>query len=112
MLALISQGRAVDTVPIVVGDADTQTLRQVVNAAEIADDATKREIEKLAAQAIHLVDSSTENARKAQDGATRAETAVRLSSLSLMPRMPPVGLVLPLRQLIGLRYGCPRRRTV
>ena len=75
VLALISQGRAVDTVPIVVGDADTQTLRQVVNAAEIADDATKREIEKLAAQAIHLVDSSTENARKAQDGATRAETA-------------------------------------
>lgn len=75
VLALISQGRAVDTVPIVVGDADTQTLRQVVNAAEIADDATKREIEKLSAQAIHLVDSSTENARKAQDGATRAEKA-------------------------------------
>ena len=75
VLALISQGRAVDTVPIVVGDAETQTLRQVVNAAEIADDATKREIEKLAAQAVHLVDSSTENARKAQDGAQRAETA-------------------------------------
>jgi len=75
VLALISQGRAVDTIPIVVGDAATQTLRQVVNAAEIADDATKREIENLAAQAIELVDSSTENARKAQDGATRAETA-------------------------------------
>lgn len=75
VLALISQGRAVDTVPIVVGESDSQTLRQVVNAAEIADDATKREIEKLAAQAIHLVDSSTENARKAQDGAQRAETA-------------------------------------
>lgn len=75
VLALISQGRAVDTVPIVVGESDSQTLRQVVNAAAIADDATKREIEKLAAQAIHLVDSSTENARKAQDGATRAETA-------------------------------------
>lgn len=75
VLALISQGRAVDTVPIVVGESDSQTLRQVVNAAEIADDATQREIEKLAAQAIHLVDSSTENARKAQDGAQRAETA-------------------------------------
>lgn len=75
VLALISQGRAVDTVPIVVGESDSQTLRQVVNAAAIADDATQREIEKLAAQAIHLVDSSTENARKAQDGATRAETA-------------------------------------
>lgn len=75
VLALISQGRAVDTVPIVVGESDSQTLRQVVNAAEIADDATKREIEKLAAQAIHLVDSSTENAQKALDGAQRAETA-------------------------------------
>lgn len=75
VLALISQGRAVDTIPILVGDAATQTLRQVVSAAKIADDATKREIEKLAAQAIHLVDSSTENARKAQDGASRAETA-------------------------------------
>lgn len=75
VLALISQGRAVDTIPILVGDAATQTLRQVVSAAKVADDATKREIEKLAAQAVELVDSSVENAKKAQDGATRAETA-------------------------------------
>ena len=75
VLALISQGRAVDTIPILVGDAATQTLRKVVSAAKIADDATKREIEKLAAQAVELVDSSTANARKAQDGASRAETA-------------------------------------
>lgn len=75
VLALISQGRAVDTIPILVGDASTQTLRQVVSAAKIADDATQREIEKLAAQAVDLVDSSVANAKKAQDGATRAETA-------------------------------------
>ena len=75
VLALISQGRAVDTIPILVGDAATQTLRQVVSAAKIADDATQREIEKLAAQAVQLVDSSVSNAKKAQDGATRAETA-------------------------------------
>ena len=75
VLALISQGRAVDTIPILVGDAGTQTLRQVVSAAKIADDATKREIEKLAAQAVELVDSSVTNAKKAQDGATRAEKA-------------------------------------
>lgn len=75
VLALISQGRAVDTIPILVGDASTQTLRQVVSAAKVADDATKREIEKLAAQAVELVDSSVANAKKAQDGATRAETA-------------------------------------
>lgn len=75
VLALISQGRAVDTIPILVGDASTQTLRQVVSAAKVADDATQREIEKLAAQAVALVDSSVANAKKAQDGATRAETA-------------------------------------
>nr|DAM79436.1 MAG TPA: nucleoid-associated protein [Caudoviricetes sp.] len=75
VLALISQGRAVDTIPILVGDAATQTLRQVVSAAKVADDATQREIEKLAAQAVELIDASTENAKKAQDGATRAETA-------------------------------------
>ena len=75
VLALISQGRAVDTIPILVGDAATQTLRQVVSAAKIADDATQREIEKLAAQAVALVDSSVANAKKAQDGATRAGKA-------------------------------------
>lgn len=75
VLALISQGRAVETIPILVGDASTQTLRQVVSAAKVADDATQREIEKLAAQAVELIDASVENARKAQDGATRAETA-------------------------------------
>ena len=75
VLALISQGRAVDTIPILVGDGATQTLRQVVSAAKVADDATQREIEKLAAQAVELVDSSVTNAKKAQDGASRAETA-------------------------------------
>lgn len=75
VLALISQGRAVDTIPILVGDANTQPLRQVVSAAKVADDATKREIEKLAAHAVELVDTSVANAKKAQDGATRAETA-------------------------------------
>lgn len=75
VLALISQGRAVDTIPILVGDASTQTLRQVVSAAKIADDATQREIEKLAAQAVQLVDSSVANAKKAQESAQRAETA-------------------------------------
>lgn len=82
VLALISQGRAVDTIPILVGDAGTQTLRQVVSAAMVADDATKREIEKLAAQAVQLVDSSVANAKKAQDGATRAETAASRAKTS------------------------------
>lgn len=82
VLALISQGRAVDTIPILVGDASTQTLRQVVSAAKVADDATQREIEKLAAQAVALVDSSVANAKKAQDGAQRAESAAGNASRS------------------------------
>lgn len=82
VLALISQGRAVDTIPILVGDASTQTLRQVVSAAKVADDATKREIEKLAAQAVQLVDSSVTNAKKAQDGATRAAKSASTADAS------------------------------
>ena len=65
----------VETVPILVGSGASQTLQQVVSAAMIADDATRREIEKLAAQAVELVDASTANAKRAQDGATRAEVA-------------------------------------
>lgn len=75
VLTLVEAGRPVETIPILVGDAGTQSLQQVVSAAKVADDATRREIEKLAAQAVELVDSSVENAKKAQDGATRAETA-------------------------------------
>lgn len=75
VLALISQGRAVDIIPILVGDSSTQSLSHVVSAAKIADDATKREIEKLAAQAVEMVDTSTENAKQSESNAARAETA-------------------------------------
>lgn len=50
VLALISQGRAVDTIPILVGDGAEQTLRQVVEAAELADEWTLTELERLAQQ--------------------------------------------------------------
>ena len=75
VLTLVEAGRPVETIPILVGSGASQTLQQVVSAAKVADDATQREIEKLAAQAVELIDASVENARKAQDGATRAETA-------------------------------------
>lgn len=75
ILSLVSDGRAVDTVPIVVGESSSQTLRQVVAAAQIADEATKSEIEKLAAQAVHLIDTSTESATRAESARDRAETA-------------------------------------
>lgn len=75
ILSLVSDGRAVDTVPIVVGESSSQTLRQVVAAAQIADEATQSEIEKLAAQAVHLIDTSTESATRAESARDRAETA-------------------------------------
>lgn len=75
ILSLVSDGRAVDTVPIVVGESSSQTLRQVVAAAQVADEATQSEIEKLAAQAVHLIDTSTESATRAESARDRAETA-------------------------------------
>lgn len=75
ILSLVSDGRAVDTVPIVVGESSSQTLRQVVAAAQVADEATQSEIEKLAAQAVHLIDTSVESATRAESARDRAETA-------------------------------------
>lgn len=76
VLALISQGRAVDTIPILVGDAGTQTLRQVVSAAKIADDATRSEIEQLALDAAKHVATTGANAKRAEDAANKSTTAV------------------------------------
>lgn len=75
ILSLVSDGRAVDTVPIVVGESSSQALRQVVAAAQVADEATQSEIEKLAAQAVHLIDTSVESATRAESARDRAETA-------------------------------------
>lgn len=75
ILSLVSDGRAVDTIPIVVGESSSQALRQVVAAAQVADEATQGEIEKLAAQAVHLIDTSVESATRAESARDRAETA-------------------------------------
>lgn len=75
ILSLVSDGRAVDTIPIVVGESNSQALRQVVAAAQVADEATQSEIEKLAAQAVHLIDTSVESATRAESARDRAETA-------------------------------------
>lgn len=82
ILSLVSDGRAVDTVPIVVGEPSSQTLRQVVAAAQVADEATQSEIEKLAAQAVHLIDTSTESATRAESARDRAEKAAGDASQS------------------------------
>lgn len=76
VLALISQGRAVDIIPILVGDAFTQTLRQVVSAAETANEHTRTELERLALDAAKSVTTSTTNAQRAETAANKAENAV------------------------------------
>lgn len=73
VLALISQGRAVDTIPIVVGESDEQSLRNVVRAAQVVDDSTQREIERLSAEMMEALDSAREEATTAQGHAKTAE---------------------------------------
>ncbi|MDK4247757.1 hypothetical protein QPX34_06925 [Corynebacterium accolens] len=73
VLALISQGRAVDTIPIVVGESDEQSLRNVVRAAQVVDEATQREIERLSAEMMEALDSAREEATAAQGHAKTAE---------------------------------------
>lgn len=73
VLALISQGRAVDTIPIVVGESDQQSLRNVVRAAQVVDEATSREIERLSAEMMEALDSAREEATAAQGHASTAE---------------------------------------
>lgn len=58
VLALISQGRAVDTIPIVVGESEAQSLRNVVRAAQVVDEAASREIERLSAEMMEALDSA------------------------------------------------------
>lgn len=73
VLALISQGRAVDTIPIVVGESDEQSLRNVVRAAQVVDDSTQREIERLSAEMMEALDSARGEAKAAEGHASTAE---------------------------------------
>nr|DAX96102.1 MAG TPA: endopeptidase [Caudoviricetes sp.] len=73
VLALISQGRAVDTIPIVVGQSESQSLRNVVRAAQVVDEAASREIERLSAEMMEALDSAREEATAAQGHAKTAE---------------------------------------
>ncbi|MBK4162624.1 hypothetical protein [Corynebacterium macginleyi] len=77
VLALISQGRAVDTIPIVVGEGDEQSLRHVVRAAQVVDEASAREIERLSAEMMGALDSARGQAEAARGHAgTAGEQAV------------------------------------
>lgn len=89
VLALISQGRAVDTIPIVVGESDEQSLRNVVRAAQVVDDSTQREIERLSAEMMEALDSArghdesaAEFAAESKSSAGRAGGAASAAELS------------------------------
>lgn len=75
VLALISQGRAVDTIPIVVGESDEQSLRNVVRAAQVVDDSTQREIERLSAEMMEALDSAREHDESASGHAGAASSS-------------------------------------
>lgn len=72
VLALISQGRAVDTIPIVVGEGDEQSLRHVVRAGQVVDEASAREIERLSAEMMAALDSARGQAEAARGHASTA----------------------------------------
>ncbi|MGX7906845.1 hypothetical protein ACVNSK_11500, partial [Corynebacterium propinquum] len=74
VLALISQGMAMDAIPIVVGESEAQSLRNVVRAAQVADETTSREIERLSAEMMEALDSVREEAKAAQGHAATAST--------------------------------------
>lgn len=89
VLALISQGRAVDTIPIVVGESEAQSLRNVVRAAQVVDEATSREIERLSAEMMEALDSArghdesaAEFAAEAKESAGKAGGAASAAELS------------------------------
>lgn len=89
VLALISQGRAVDTIPIVVGESESQSLRNVVRAAQVVDEATSREIERLSAEMMEALDSArghdesaAEFAAEAKESAGKAGGAASAAELS------------------------------
>lgn len=102
VLALISQGRAVDTIPIVVGDAPTQSLETVILAAEVATDAQRDVLEELAAQVASdaeaaraqrvAAEDARDKAKKAQtDAESAAESAAEEATSSVQDRL--AGLV-------------------
>ena len=80
VLALISQGRAVDTIPIVVGESESQSLRNVVRAAQVVDEATSREIERLSAEMMEALDSARGHDESAAGHASTAGEQASVAS--------------------------------
>lgn len=75
VLSLISQGRPVDTIPILVGSKSSYSLEDVVSAAELTDTATQRELERLAADIKSLMESSASDRQAAASSARQAKSS-------------------------------------
>ena len=82
VLSLISQGRPVDTIPILVGSKSSYSLEDVVSAAELTDTATQRELERLAADIKSLMESSASARSAAAQSAREAKTSAGQASSS------------------------------
>lgn len=82
VLSLISQGRPVDTIPILVGDKSSYSLEDVVSAAELTDTSTQRELERLAADIKSLIDSSAADRRAAASSASQAKSSASAAKTS------------------------------
>lgn len=66
---------AVDTIPILVGEKSSYTLKEVVEAGELADGATQRELEVLAADIKSLISSSASDRSAAAVSAREAKSS-------------------------------------
>lgn len=82
VLSLISQGRPVDTIPILVGSKSSYSLEDVVSAAELTDTSTQRELERLAADIQSLIDSSAADRRAAASSASQAKSSASAAKTS------------------------------
>lgn len=82
VLSLISQGRPVDTIPILVGSKSSYTLEDVVSAAELTDTSTQRELERLAADIKSLIESSASDRSAAAASASQAKSSAGQASSS------------------------------
>lgn len=74
VLVLVQLGGPQVAVPIIVGDAATQSLADVVQAAEIAGEADKRTLERLAGEVARDARAASEAARSAAGSESEAAT--------------------------------------
>lgn len=82
VLVIVQNGMPIETLPMMVGDEAQQTLRHVVQAGEVVESATAREIEQLAAEfaaSIALAEQYRAEAASSASAAQSSESAAATS---------------------------------